>query len=346
MTAVHQVLAAAGPYDAVSGQAAAWRGLLTEAGYGGRDLVADAHPRTPPGFEPLAGFAPGRGELVVLRYSAWSPAFQGLLEGPARLLLVYHNITPAGYLWDHSAAVAAQCAVGRLQLPAFASGAAIAVADSDFNAAELREAGAEDVRVVPILFDQERYAERGEAADGAGPSVVSVGRIAPNKRHDLVLAAFAAYQREHAPDARLTCIGEPLTPAFGKLMADIVARSGARGVRFTGPVPQPAVNAEYAGADLLLHMSEHEGFCVPLLEAFHFGVPVVARPAGAMQGVGGDAVLWADGDPAVAAELMAMAVEDADLRTELVRRGRERLRAFSAERTAAAALTAVEDALR
>ena len=68
---------------------------------------------------------------------------------------------------------------------------------------------------------------------------------------------------------------------------------------------------------MLLHLSEHEGFCVPLLEAFHFGVPVVARPAGAMPEVGGDAVLWADGDPAVAAELVAMALEDADLREEL-----------------------------
>jgi len=345
VTAVHQVLVAAGPYDAVSGQAVAWRGLLGGAGYGGRDLVAHAQPNTPDAFEPLADFEPGAGDLVVVRYSAWSPALMRLLDGRARMLLVYHNITPAGYLWNHSAAVAAQCAVGRIQLPEFARRAAVAVADSHFNADELREAGAAEVRVVPILFDPGRYAARGEATEGAGPSVVCIGRIVPNKRHDLVLSAFAAFQREHAPSARLTCVGEPLTPAYGTLIAGLAARSGARGVTFTGSVPQPVVNAALAAGDVLLHMSEHEGFCVPLLEAFHFGVPVVARPAGAMPGVAGDAVLWADADAAVAAELMAMATEDAELRDELRRRGSERLELFSADRTTAAILEAVEEAL-
>ena len=133
MTTVHQVLAAAGPYDAVSGQALAWRRLLGEAGYGGADFVAHGDPRTPAGFEPFAEMGPA--DLVVLRYSAWSAPLIDLLETPSRLLLVYHNITPAGYLWNHSATVAAQCAVGRLQLPAFARRADLAVADSEFNAA-------------------------------------------------------------------------------------------------------------------------------------------------------------------------------------------------------------------
>ena len=162
MTAVHQVLASAGAHDAVSAQALAWRRLLGEAGHGGRDFVAHTDPRTPAAFEPLERM--DAADLVVVRYSAWSPALIDLLETDARLLLVYHNITPAGYLWNHSATVAAQCAVGRLQLPAFARRADLAVADSEFNATELREAGAERVEVVPILFDAERYREPGEAA--------------------------------------------------------------------------------------------------------------------------------------------------------------------------------------
>ena len=340
MTAVHQVLASAGAYDAVSAQAIAWRRLLGDAGYGGGDFVAHTDPRTPAVFEPLERMGPA--DLVVLRYSAWSPALIDLLETEARLLLVYHNITPAGYLWNHSATVAAQCAVGRLQLPAFARRADLAVADSEFNATELREAGAERVEVVPILFDPARYDDDdGWTPYGPPPSVLSVGRIAPNKRHDLVLSAFEAFRSRHAPDAQLTVVGEPITPAFGELIAGLAGP----GVTFTGPIAQREVNAAFRGANVLLHLSEHEGFCVPVLEAFHFGVPVVARPAGAVPELGGDAVLWADGDPAVAGELVAMVLEDADLREELFIRGREQLDEFSAERTGPKVLAAVEEAL-
>jgi glycosyltransferase involved in cell wall biosynthesis len=197
------------------------------------------------------------------------------------------------------------------------------------------------VEVVPILFDAARYGENGANGGTGPPSVVSVGRIAPNKRHDLVLAAFEGFRARHAADATLTVIGEPITPAFGELIAGLAGP----GVTFTGPISQPAVNDAYRGAAVLLHLSEHEGFCIPLLEGFHFGVAVVARAAGAMPEVGGDAVLWAD-DPAVAAELMAMAVEDGELRAELQRRGRTRLEELSPERTGARVLKAVEESLR
>ena len=121
-------------------------------------------------------------------------------------------------------------------------------------------------------------------------------------------------------------VGEPVTPAYRELLEGLAARvGGGRGDHLHRAVPQADLNAAYAAADALLTLSEHEGFCVPLLEAFHFGVPVVARPAGAMPEVAGDAVLWTDGGLAVTAELLDLAVRDGELRGELVRRGRARL---------------------
>jgi glycosyltransferase involved in cell wall biosynthesis len=201
--------------------------------------------------------------------------------------------------------------------------------------------------VVPILFEADRLAERGSPPAGEGPLVLCVGRLAPNKRHDRVIAAFAAYQRACAPDARLLCVGEPLSPAYRTLVERIAARSGARNITVTGGIPQPDLNAAYAAADVVLSLSEHEGFCVPLLEAFAFDVPVVARPAGAMPEVGGDAAVWTeDDDPGVVAELLDLAVRDGDLREELARRGRGRLEAFAPERTATRIREAIEGALR
>jgi glycosyltransferase involved in cell wall biosynthesis len=348
LTAVHQALAGVGPYDAVSEQAVAWRRLLGEWGHTGGDHAAIIDPRVAGSFRPLSDLEPAPGDLVIVRYSAWSPRLAPLLDHPGPLLVVYHNITPADYLWRHNAGVAAQCAIGRARLPRFARAATVATADSEFNAAELRAAGADDVRVVPILFDPARLAAGGGGAPpGDGPLVLVVGRVVPNKRPDLVLRAFAAYRDACAPDARLLVVGDPLSPPFGALVRDLAAAAGVNGASLAGATAQPDLNAAYAAADVLLTLSEHEGFCIPLLEAFHFGVPVVARPAGAMPEVAGDAALWTDpdADAAVTAELIDAAVRDSELRAELGRRGRARLEAYSFERTAGAIRAAVEAAL-
>ena len=347
MTAVHQVLSSAGPYDAVSVQAQLWRRLLAERGYGGADYAVAIDPRARNSFASVKALQPAAGDLVVIRYSAFAGQLTPALDLPQRKLLVYHNVTPPRYLWNHHAGVAVACALGRAQMPRFARAVDVAVGDSEHNAAELRAAGAPSARVLPILFDDGRLAPRGAAPPaGDGPLVLVVSRLAPNKRHDLAIGAFAAWQREHAPDARLLCIGEPLSPAFRGLVEGIAARSDAAGVTIAGGLPQADLNSAYAAADAMLSMSEHEGFSVPLLEAFHFGVPVVARPAGAMPEVGGDAVLWdGDDDLAVTAELLELAVRDAELRAELGRRGRAQLERFSYERTAAAIVDAVEEAL-
>jgi L-malate glycosyltransferase len=346
---VHQVLAGVGPYDAVSEQARVWRRLLLEAGFGGGDHAVRIDSRVHDGFEGLHRLRPARDDLVVIRFSAWSPPLTPLASAPWRRLLHFHNVTPASYLWNHAPLVAVQCEVARVQLPAFARSARVCTADSEFNAAELRAAGAKEARVVPIAFDPSRLEEREDPPVAGGtPLVLCVGRLAPNKRHDLIFRAFAELRRECAPGARLLCVGEPINPPYGALLERLAAESGAGdAIELAGPLAQAQVNAAYAAADVLIHLSEHEGFCIPLLEAFHFGVPVVARPTGAMPAVGGDAVLWTetDPDPAVTAELLALATGDSGLRAELVRRGRERLTLFTFEDAAAAALGAVRDAL-
>jgi glycosyltransferase involved in cell wall biosynthesis len=244
--------------------------------------------------------------------------------------------------------VAVACAAGRAQLGEWAGAADVLAAVSRFNARELEEASGVargSARVTPILFEPARLADAGRGPGGGGPLVLVVGRLVPNKRHDLVLDAFAAYQRTHSPSALLLCVGEAITPAYRALVEDLARRSGATGVRLAGGVTQGELNAAYAAADVVLSMSEHEGFCVPLLEAFHFEAPVVARPAGGMPEVGADAVLWTDEDPAVAAELLHMAVSEGELRAELARRGRERLAAYAPEKVAKDIEAAVDAAL-
>jgi glycosyltransferase involved in cell wall biosynthesis len=356
VTRIHQVLSGAGPYDAVTTQALRWRELLARRGFGGGVHAAAIEPRVRRRVAPLGQLEPRPDDLTVLHYSAHAPHLGRVLDQPGRKLLVHHNVTPARYLWEHAPNVAAHCALGRRELPRYLEAADAVAAVSAYNARELEEAGAREVSVVPILLDPARLAERGEPPPARlgdrrnphGPLVLVVGRLVPSKRHDLALLAFAAYRRACAPDARLLCVGEPLTPAYRRLVEGLADRAGAGAGAIAGGVPQPQLNAAYAAASVLLSTSDHEGFCVPLLEAFSFDLPVVARPAGGMPEVAGDTVLWAYDepfDPAVAAELIDLAVRDRELAGELARRGRARLEEYAPHRVAERIVATVEGAL-
>lgn len=348
---VHQLLSGAGPYDAITTQARAWRDLLAGWGWAGDLWAAARDPAIGGAVHDARGMARrvGAGDVLILHYSAHAPALEEALELPARKLLVYHNITPPEYLWEHEPHVALACALGRERLAAFAGRVDAALAPTEFSAADLRAAGFADVEVAPALYliDRDRLAARAPAGDGAavddgGPTILFVGRLSHNKRQDRVLKAFALYQRHRAPAARLVLAGSAGSGTYGDYLRRLAAAAEVRDVTLTGPLSQPRLNALYAGAAAFVCLSEHEGFCLPVLEALHFGLPVVAARAGAVPEVVGDAaVLLDDRDLATVAEAIDLCVRDEPLREELRRRGQRRLRDFEPQRTAETVRAAV-----
>ena len=345
---VHQVLSGAGPFDAVTQQALAFRGLFDRWGWGGDDAAAIMDPRMGSRVLPLAGLRPAPEDLLLLHYSAYAPRLRALLQSPNRRLLLSHNITPARWLWSHEPMVAVQCALGREQLPAFVAGCDVVAGVSAYNAAELAAAGAQDPRVIPLLVDPGEIGAygaqtAGRLRPGAPPTLLFVGRLMPHKRQDELVRVFAAYRRHHQPDARLVLVGEPVTPAYGRLIGDLADELAPGAVTIEGGITRERLAGHYREADVFLCLSEHEGFCAPVLEALHFGLPVVARPAGAIPEVAGDAALLiADEDPAVVCELLALAIGDDELRAELRRRGAARVAHFAPQRTAEALRDSLE----
>jgi L-malate glycosyltransferase len=342
VTRIHQVLSGAGPIDAVTTQAFEYRRAFETWGMAGGVFAAAIEPAVRAQVEPIDRLQPDAGDLLLFHYSAYAPRLEPLLDLPQRKLLVYHNVTPAEWLWEHQPHVATLCALGRDHLPRWARAVDVAAAVSEFNAADLRAAGARDVRVVPIVFRPERVAAASGHSGHSGEHILSVGRLAPHKRPDLVIRTFELYRAACAPDARLHMVGEALSPAYEASLRD----QAGPGVTIHGRLDQERLNALWRDASVLLTLSEHEGFCVPLLEAFATETPVIARRAGGMPEVGGNAVLWAvDHDLAVIAELIDLAVRDPALRGELIARGRERLDEYAPERALSALRDAVDAAL-
>jgi glycosyltransferase involved in cell wall biosynthesis len=332
---VSQVLCAAGPVDAVTNQAFAWRGMFDRWGWEGTDYSAHIAPGVPHGaLQPLRQLEPRNGDVVLLHYSGYVAGLERLMAAVPRTLLVSHNVTPSRYFWASEPVNAAVCELGREQLSGLAAMAGALAGVSEFNARELEQMSGRAAEVIPVLLDRSSLPPAGPEPPGP-PTILFVGRLVPHKRQDLLIDAFARYRRI-APDARLVLVGSPVTEEFGVGLRALADRIAPGGVTFESEISRNRLISHYAQAHVFLCLSEHEGFCIPLLEALHFGVPVIARDAGAVAEVLGDAgvLLGAEDRLATVVELLRIVVGDGELRAELRARGERRLERYDAARTA------------
>lgn len=291
---------------------------------------------------------PARPGDVLVYHMAIGSVVADFVRGRTEPLVVdHHNVTPPEMLerWEPGAAYG--CSWGRAQLPELASRSVLGVADSPFNEDELRQAGYAATATAPILLDPAFFdASRGEADEAAlaelaetrtGAEWLFVGRVSPNKCQHDVVKAFAAYRRLYDPGARLHLVGGSSSAAYWSAVEGYAAALGLAGaVRLTGPVSAGRLVAHYRAADVLVCLSEHEGFCIPLLEAMGHRVPVVAFASSAVPGTLGDAgVLLESKAPATVAAAVHRVLSDPVLRDRLVAAGTARLAVFSPERTRA-----------
>jgi L-malate glycosyltransferase len=335
---VTQVLCAAGPVDAVTNQAVACRKLFSDWGWGGDDYSAVIAPGMPRHLmRHLHELEPADGEVLLLHYSGYARGLERLFKSRRRSLLISHNVTPARYFWAHEPVEGVRCELARAQLGELGADFGALAGVSEYNADELRKLTHREADVIPILFDRSGLPDPSGAARPPGPpTVLFVGRMVPHKRQDLVIRTFASYRRSR-PDARLVLVGVPLSPAFGEQVRELAQELAPGAVSFEHGISPEELAERYRRADAFLCLSEHEGFCIPLLEAFHHGVPVIARDVGAIGEVMGDAgmLLGPEDNLEVVAELLRIVVGDEELRAELRRRGKRRLEHYGYGRTAA-----------
>ncbi len=282
--AVHQVLATLRYGDAISHQALGIRRVLRAAGFRSEIIAATADDRSRDQFVDYRAIADDirADDLVINHFSVGSDVTRMAFALPWRMMLNYHNITPPEFFVGIHDELARLCFQGRRELQAHRTRVDFALGASPFNRAELDAMGFAPTAVLPVVPDFEHLAGPADpwilrAFDDDGTNVLFVGRIAPNKRQDNVIRHFAAYQRTFNPKARLLLAGSAEGFDRYQMQLRALARQlGARDVLFLGQVTNEQLAGLYDVADVFLSASEHEGFCVPLVEAFHAGVPVLA----------------------------------------------------------------------
>ena len=327
MPAVHQVLATLGYGDAIGHEVLGIQRVLRAAGYASEIFVETADAR----LEDLTldyrdlPEASHSDNILIHHFSIGSRASRVAYALPDRMVLVYHNITPPEYFVDVHPLLVQQCFLGRRELALYASRCDLALGDSEYNRRELDAAGFPHTDVLPVVPDFSHLAGepnymQAEAFDDEWVNLLFVGRMIPNKRIEDVIRWFHAYKRWFNPRSRLLLVGSH--GGFERYLAmlhEFIADLGAVDVHFLGHVSNEELIAYYELADAFVCASEHEGFCVPLVEAFHMGVPVIAYAASAVPAtMDGAGVLVSDKDPVVVGAVINEVVTDAALQDDII----------------------------
>lgn len=355
------LVAILGERDAVGTDVREMAAALARRGHEVR-LFATATQGLGPAAEPLGAISEFTGDpRAVLIYHfafGWAPAVEILRQARCRRIVRYHNVTPAQFFVDWSAEYAATCQAGRDEIKVLASLACeLYLGDSPFNIEDFLAAGVPRGRTA-VLAPFNRLdrliatpADLGmlDALRDNAANWLAVGRLAPNKGHLALLDAFATYLDRCEANARLLVVGtedERLASYNAAIREKLKTLDLEANVQFLQGVDDSVLKAAYLGADALVSLSSHEGFCVPLAEAMTLGVPVVALDRGAQAWTVDNAgLVWESADRALIAASVERLRTDPALRACLRERGFSRVATAFAPDLLEARIAAIVEAL-
>lgn len=291
MAAIHQFLAGYAFGDAISNHARSLRDIFRAWGY--ESLIysksAHIHPALYRDSKPLGTFVAEPDDIVILHLSIGGELNHQFRDLKCRKAIIYHNVTPHTFFLGVAEEIAHQLKLGREEVAMLAGAADVNMAVSQFNASELVELGYEDVKVVPLVLDLERLSQgkpdKAMLKDFKEPktTIGFIGRVAPNKCIEDLMHAFYYYKTYVNPNSRFILAGSyGATMIYKQVLEMFRNKLDLEDFHILGSVTEDQLRTVYQLSEVFLCMSEHEGVCIPLLEAMQSGTPVLAYAAAAI----------------------------------------------------------------
>lgn len=335
---VNQWVPAAHKGDAIGDSARRVRDLVRELGHASEIFALTIDDELRGDVREFSDPAARGGDVTIFHFALPSPMTEAFARLPHGRVLQYHNITPAHFFAPYEPNIFRLLALGRQELQTLAGQTEMALGDSEYNRRELASMGFTNTGVFPIAVDPDRIrrAPRRPAletvlSDGL-LNFLFVGRIVPNKKIEDHIKLAEQYKRYVDTEYRFIFVGKTDgVPRYYNTIRALLTEYQMPADRFwfTGAVPEEDLATYYRHARVYISLSEHEGFCVPLLEAMAADVPVLAYGSTAVPDtLGGAGVCFSPKDLEAAAELLAELAYNNDLRARVIARQRRRLDDF------------------
>lgn len=337
---VNQLLPSMSYGDAVSNSAINMKTVMERAGIKSNLYAEHIHPKVAHMVKSASSIP--MDEPVIYHLAIGCDLSYTIPKFTDKRMLLYHNITPSHYFVGYNKQTATLCAKGRKELTFLKDYIDVAFADSAYNKEELDREGYKETAVTPIIINFDDYEGKYNKKLFAdlqrskkGTDLLFIGRLAPNKMQEDVIKSFYFYKKYFDNNSRLFLIGSYNgVERYYDLLMGLVKKLDLDDVYITGHVPYEDILTHYRNADIFLNMSEHEGFCVPLLEAMKFEIPILAyKEAAVPETLGSGGILFSEKDHPSIASLIKVVSDDKQLQQKIVKNQRSRLEYFSKENT-------------
>jgi len=325
------------PFDAVGNEIFALKEIMAEIGIESEVTCELADPSLRHSVRPWSEIAARKGGVTVVHYSHGSAAHEKIFGSVQPKILLYHNVTPAKYFRGAHPNLVRASEMGNEQISKHRNAFEAVIAHSRYSAGQLEELGFSGIKVLPYVCLPKLYEIPPDVdvirryGQDRWVNIICVGQVSPHKCLEDSILVYDYFKRRLCSESRLIIVGGWAgTEAYLRRLQRLVNRLGIAEVIFTGQVSMNDLVAYYRCADLFLCMSEHEGFCVPLVEAMRYEVPIFAYQSTAIpETLCGTGVLFPEKDWSTIAEAMAVLLESPERRKEIIAAQRDRSASFS-----------------
>jgi glycosyltransferase involved in cell wall biosynthesis len=335
---INQWVPAAHRGDAIGDSARRVRDLLRDAGHESDLYALTMDDDLRDDVRPFADPQSKLGDVTIFHYALPSPMTDEFSRLSRGRVLQYHNVTPASFFAPYDSGLSRLAVLGRQELASLVGRVELALGDSEYNRRELEQLGFATTAVMPIAVNTARLTDAppvpalDEILDDGLVNFLFVGRLAPNKRIEDHIRLGELYKRYVDAYYRFVFVGRyDGVPRYYAMVRALLTEYEMPPERFLfiGPVPDAELAAYYRSASVYISLSEHEGFCAPLVEAMAMEVPVLAYASTAVPDtLGGAGVQFSPKDLEYAAELLGILAFDEQVRDPILEGQRQRLAHF------------------
>ncbi|MEN8153027.1 MAG: glycosyltransferase family 4 protein [Acidobacteriota bacterium] len=323
--------------DATSNSALAFHNFLLDSGIESRliSLTSDKSMRDKVIL--FKDYKEDRSSLKILHFAIPSLLTDFFLNVKGKKVMIYHNITPSHFFADYSSFLTGFTEEGRKHLEKLKDCFDLSIGVSKYNVSDLEELGFKNATVFPLIIDLKDYDKKYSRGfynliKDERKNILCVGRVAPNKKLEDAVKMLFFYKKYLSPSIRLIIAGNiESVPRYFFAVRDLASRFylTSEDIIFTGHIKFDEFLSVYKASDVYLSVSEHEGFCLPVIESFKMGVPVVAYGAGAInETVGDGGIILSDKDPELTAGTLEYVIGNEKLRNDLLKSGQNKLNIY------------------
>ncbi|MCC4765939.1 glycosyltransferase [Methanosarcina sp. DH1] len=334
---IHQILPTISPGDAIGNEVREIKSVLNEWGYKSEIYAQNIHPEINAKKYTEYKKVSSKENILIFHFSIGSEVSEFVAKLPDKKIMIYHNITPSEYFIGVNETLVNLLENGKKELKLLVDHIDLAVGVSEFNRLELQEMGFKNTDVLPIIVDFNDYKNPNEKLlskyNDDFVNLLFVGRVTPHKKQEDIIKIFYYYKRINQKSRLFLAGSYEGCEIYSDYLKKMIQDLNLKDVHLLGPIKFNDLISYYKLADVFICMSEHEGFCVPILESMYFEVPIIAYKSTAIPfTLENTGILVNEKNYCEIAEMVNILVEDERLRSIIVKKQKDRLEAFKREK--------------